>query len=163
MPKRAGVRRLQAKWRRPFSHVPHGQLLRFIGVGLWNTAFGYATFALFAFLLSRHFPNYGYIIAGVASSVVSISVAFLGYKWLVFKTKGNYLREWIRCVAVYSSSILLGLLLLPTLVFVVRHVTTIDKRAPYVAAALIAIINAIYNFIGNKNFAFNRRMVENGE
>jgi putative flippase GtrA len=149
-------------FRRLLAHVPAGQMVRFIGVGAWNTLFGYASFAVFAHLLEHRFPTYGYIIAGGVSSVVNISIAFLGYKWLVFKTKGNYLREWARCMVVYSSSIVLGMFLLPLLVFVIRHVTTIDKNAPYIAAAVLVCLNALYNFIGNRQFTFSRAVAEGG-
>jgi putative flippase GtrA len=137
-----------------FSHIPPGQFLRYLVVGVWNTGFGYAAFVLFTLLLSRPFPRYGYISAGVISSVLSITVAFLGYKWFIFKTKGNYLGEWIRCMAVYGSSMVLGAFVLPGTVFVVRHTTSIDRKAPYVAAAIISGVNVFYNFLGNKKFSF---------
>jgi putative flippase GtrA len=138
-------------------HIPSGELMRFLGVGLWNTAFGYATFAAFTYLLDTRYPKYGYIAAGALSSVLNISVAFLGYKWFVFKTKGNYLREWTRCLAVYGSSIILGLILLPMLVFAIRDLTGMDEGAPYVAGAIIVCLNALYNFVGNKVFTFKRQ------
>jgi putative flippase GtrA len=141
-------------FRRLFSHIPPGELLGFLLVGIWNTGFGYATFVGFTILLSRRFPRYGYIPAGLLSGIVNISVAFLGYKWFIFKTRGNYLREWIRCMTVYGSSMLLGLVLLPTAVFLVRHLTPIQAKAPYVAAALLTGFNVIYNFLGNKKFSF---------
>lgn len=140
--------------RRLLRHVPPGQLLRYAVVGVWNTLFGYAVFALFEFLLSRRYPTYGYLMAGALSSVLSVSVAFLGYKWFVFKSKGNYLREWALCMAVYGSSIAIGLILLPVAVFVIRRSTAMDGRAPYVAAAIVACFNAGYNFLGNKTLTF---------
>ena len=139
---------------RIFSHIPPGQFFRYLLVGVWNTAFGYGTFVLFNLWLSRPFPRYGYITAGILSSVLSISVAFFGYKWFIFKTKGNYLIEWLRCLAVYGSSIALGSVLLPGAVFAVRHLTTIDKNAPYVGAAILTFVNVFYNFLGNKKFSF---------
>ena len=141
---------------RLLSHVPAGQGLRFIAVGVWNTAFGYACFAVFALLLGRVQPRYGYILASVIASAVNISVAFLGYKWFVFKTKGNYLAEWTRCVVVYGTSIGLGVILLPLVVFAIRHATPLDGAAPYVAAAAIACANALYNFCAHKKFTFGR-------
>jgi putative flippase GtrA len=139
---------------RLFSHVPPGQFLRYLLVGVWNTGFGYGTFVLFTVILSRPFPKYGYIAAGVFSSVLSITVAFFGYKWFIFRTKGNYLREWLRCMAVYGSSMVLGAFLLPSAVFLIRHLTIIDKNAPYLAAAIITVVNIFYNFLGNKKFSF---------
>jgi len=57
------------------------------------------------------------------SSLLNITVAYFGYKWFVFKTKGNYLREWMRCVAVYSGGIIFALPALPALVVLIRHNT----------------------------------------
>jgi putative flippase GtrA len=140
--------------RRLASHIPPGQFLRYLLVGIWNTGFGYATFALFTYVLSLHWPRYGYIPASLLSSIVNISVAFLGYKKFVFKTKGNYLQEWLRCVAVYGSSIAIAFVVLPCVVFAVRHFTSIDQKAPYIAAALVTGFNAIYNFLGHRKFSF---------
>jgi putative flippase GtrA len=136
------------------SHIPPGQFFRYLLVGIWNTGFGYAMFVLFTFLLSQWWPRYGYIPGGLLSSFFSITVAFFGYKLFVFKTKGNYLREWLRCFAVYGSSIAIGSVILPCLVFLIRHSTTIDTKAPYLAAALMTGFNTIYNFIGHKKFSF---------
>ncbi len=72
-------------------HVPGGQLGRYLVVGIWNTAFGYATFALFNLLLEGRVPA-SYMVASLLASVINITVAFLGYKWFVFKTRGNYLQ-----------------------------------------------------------------------
>jgi putative flippase GtrA len=136
------------------SHIPPGQFSRYILVGIWNTVFGYSLFALFTFLLSLRWPQYGYIPASILSSVLAISVAFLGYKKFVFKTHGNYLREWLRCMAVYGSGIAIASAILPGVVFVIRHITTYDKAAPYISAALMTGFSAIYNFLGHKKFSF---------
>jgi putative flippase GtrA len=142
-----------------FSHIPPGQFFRYVLVGIWNTGFGYALFVIFTYLLSRRWPQYGYIPASLLSSVFSITVAFFGYKLYVFKTKGNYLAEWLRCVAVYGSSIAIGLAILPCVVFLIRHATTIDTKAPYLAAAVMTGFNAIYNFVGHKKFSFAEKHV----
>ena len=136
------------------SHIPPGQFFRYLLVGIWNTAFGYGLFALFTYLLSPHWPQYGYLAAGLFSSVFSITVAFFGYKLFVFKTKGNYLREWARCMTVYASGIAIGLAVLPCIVYVIRHSTAIDTKAPYLAAAVMTGFNTIYNFLGHKKFSF---------
>jgi putative flippase GtrA len=154
---------MQARLRRLFTHVPAGQLWRFLLVGVWNTLFGYASFATFALLLGLVYPRYGYILAGAVSSILNITVAYLGYKWFVFKTKGHYLSEWVRCLVVCSSSIVLGLILLPLLVFALRRATPVDAAAPYIAAAVLACFNAIYNFLGNKKFTFQHGPLSRGE
>ena len=135
------------------SHIPPGQFGRYLLVGILNTLFAYGTFAALVALIDPHIPH-GYMLASVASSGLNITVAFLGYKWFVFRTKGNYLREWMKCVAVYGSSILLNLILLPIVVETIRHTTHYDYQAPYIGGALLTGFGAIYSFVGHKHFSF---------
>jgi putative flippase GtrA len=134
-------------------HIPPGQFGRYLLVGAWNTLFGYGSFAFFTAILSPIVPH-SYIAASVISSLLNISVSYLGYKWFVFKTKGNYLREWIRCVGVYSGGILFGVLTLPLLVVIIRRNTRFVTQAPYIAGALLTAFMVVYSFIGHKKFSF---------
>ncbi len=134
-------------------HFPPGQFGRYLLVGTWNTLFGYGTFALFTAALNPILPH-SYIWASLLSSLLNITVAYLGYKWFVFRTKGNYLREWFRCVAVYSGGILFGLIALPLLVVVIRHNTRFFAEAPYIAGALLTVVVVVYSFFGHKKFSF---------
>lgn len=135
------------------SHIPPAQFGRYLIVGVGNTIFGYSSYALLTAVLTPHIP-YAYILAGVLSSVLNITVAFLNYKWFVFKTTGNYLREWLRCLLVYSGGIAIGAVLLPVTVFVIRHFTRADASAPYIAGALLMGVNVIVSFLGHKKFSF---------
>ena len=117
-------------------HIPPGQFGRYLLVGAWNTLFGYGSYAFFTAILSPMIP-YSYIFASVISSLLNISVSYLGYKWFVFKTKGNYLQEWIRCVAVYSGGILFTVVTLPVLVTLIRRNTRFFTQAPYIAGAIL--------------------------
>lgn len=94
------------------------------------------------------------MLASLISSFVNIAFSFLTYKWFIFKTKGNYLREWSRCVVVYGGTYLLAVALLPVSVYLVRHLTSADKSAPYVAGALQMAVLAIFGFLGHKKFSF---------
>jgi putative flippase GtrA len=134
-------------------HIPPGQFGRYLLVGAWNTLFGYGCFAFFTAILSSMIPH-SYIVASVISSLLNISVSFLGYKWFVFKTKGNYLREWIRCVGVYSGGILFGVLTLPVLVVIIRRNTRFVAQAPYIAGALLTAFMVVYSFVGHRKFSF---------
>jgi len=122
-------------------------------VGVVNTAFGYATYAWFTALLTPHVPL-AYMVASVISGLLSITFSFLNYKWLIFKTKGNYLREWSRCVVVYGSTMVIGTLILPITVFLVRHLAGAKASAPYIAGAIGTCANVIAGFLGHKNFSF---------
>jgi putative flippase GtrA len=136
-------------------HIPPGQFGRYLLVGAWNTLFGYGAFAFFTAILTSVIPH-SYIVASVISSLLNISVSYLGYKWFVFKTKGNYLREWIRCVGVYSGGILLGVLALPVLVTLIRRNTRFFAQAPYIAGALLTAFMVVYSFVGHKKFSFRK-------
>jgi putative flippase GtrA len=131
---------------------------RFIGVGIWNTLFGYASYAALTYLFSPRYPTYGYLIAAVVSNALALTVAFLGYKWLVFKTRGNYLGEGTRFLIVYGASSLLGLLVLPLLVFAIRHFTRAGAAAPYIGAAVLICCNAVVSFAGNELYTFKQRI-----
>jgi putative flippase GtrA len=137
------------------SHIPPKQLFRYLLVGAWNTGFGYGLYALFTALLGRHMAN-SYLPALVLSNLISITVSFLGYKWFVFKTKGNYFREWLRCVSVYSGSMLISFVSLPFLVYFFRSVLGYPKQAPYLAGAVLTGITAIISFFGHKHISFRR-------
>jgi putative flippase GtrA len=134
-------------------HIPPGQFGRYLIVGGFNTLFGYSCFALLTLVMTPHLPH-AYMVANVLSSIINITVSFLNYKWFIFKTKGNYLREWLRCIVIYSGGILVGALLLPAGVVLLRHVTPLQESAPYVAAAILMAINVIASFIGHKKFSF---------
>jgi len=134
-------------------HVPPGQLFRYLLVGIWNTAFGYGTFAAFTALLYRYGKD-SYLAAMVLSSLINITVAFLGYKWFVFKTKGNYLKEWLRCLSVYGGSFLISFIALPGLVFALRRWFGYDRGAPYLAGAILTGATVFISFFGHKHISF---------
>lgn len=134
-------------------HIPPGQLKRYLVVGVWNTAISYGTFAFFTSLL-KPYMSASYMAASLLASVLNITVSFFGYKWFVFKTKGNYLNEWMRCLTVYGGSILIGLALLPPTVFLVDYFLKNSESAPYVAGALLMGIQVVLSFVGHKTFSF---------
>ncbi len=134
---------------------PKGQFLRYVGVGVWNTFFGYLDYALFVFLFSHLLPQYllylAVVIASLVSTPINITMAYFGYKLFVFRTKGNYLIEWLRCFAVYGVGMLPGLLILSALT---RFLQTFlhNHRAPLVATldnmrAAVAGHGALVSFL----------------
>ena len=129
-------------------------MLRYLLVGAFNTAFGYSLFAALNYVL-QNVGSYGYLLAGLLSNLIAITVAFLCYKWFVFKTKGNYLKEWIRCLGVYGGGMLLSLAGLAILVPLLRRVMVEHSQiAPYVAAGIMAVVVVIVSFFGHKHISF---------
>jgi len=138
------------------SHIPRGQFGRYLLVGVLNTLFGYGAYAALTAALTP-FVSHSYIPASIIAAPLNITVSYLAYKRFVFKTHGNYLREWTRCLMVYGSAMILGIVLLPPVVFLVRLVSGLDRPAPYIAGALLMGFNVIYSFLGHKNFSFRSR------
>ncbi len=138
-------------------HIPRGQLLRYVLVGGCNTAFSFGIYALLTHLFTRLTSFYPYEFASVMGSLISITVSFLGYKWFVYKTRGHYLREWMRATAVYTTSIVITTLALPLLVVTLRHWTRYPQAAPYIAGGIVTAASVTMSFFGHKHFSFRRK------
>jgi len=137
------------------NHIPPGQFFSYLVVGGFNTLFGFGLYALLTAALQSRFQH-GYIVANLLASLISVTFSYLGYKWCVFKTKGNYLREWLRAVTVYSGAIVANTALLPVLVFFIRRTSRFTHSAPYLAGALLIGLTAVYSFLGHRNFSFRQ-------
>jgi putative flippase GtrA len=133
------------------------QLARYLAVGACNTLVGYGCFALLTMLLTP-LMAYGYVLASLLGNLVSITFAFLGYKWFVFRTDGNYFAEWLRCVGVYTTSMVLSAAALPFLVaLIVRHQIGHSTNARYIAGAIVLVFSIIFSFIGHRRISFGAR------
>jgi putative flippase GtrA len=129
------------------------QLVRYLAVGALNTGVGYLAFVACNLALDGAIPH-AYLVANLAANVVAITVAFLGYKLFVFRTRGNWAAEYLRTYVVYGGTILLGLVLLPALVAIARRVLPDAALAPYVAQAVLIPITVLSSFLGHKRFSF---------
>ena len=156
-------------------HIPADKFGRYLLVGMGNTLFGFSTAIILNTVLTNVIP-YSYIVASILASLFNWTVAYLGYKIFVFQTKGNYLREWSRCVVVYSSSLVINLILLPILVgtfhFTAHHMLlSADNIAllrnhlllrrlvtiPNFAICILNCFSTIYSFLGHSLFSFRPR------
>jgi putative flippase GtrA len=131
------------------------QIVRYLLVGGFNTCFGYSLFVSFNYLF-RALGVYGSELASLIGNVIAITVAFLGYKWFVFRTHGNYLREWLRCLSVYGSSMLFALVMLPPLTLLLRRWYGHSQMASNVAAAILTVVTVATTYFGHKHFSFRR-------
>lgn len=140
--------------------LPSGEVIRFLMVGGFNTVFSFALYSGCVILFGRAFPALGKpIIADFAfaiSTPVGITVAFLLYKHIVFRTKGNYLKEWLRCFLVYSISFPMGLVILPTATHFFLRTALTHTYAPYLAGLVNSFCIACYSYFGHKKFSFKR-------
>jgi putative flippase GtrA len=167
---------------------PAGQFVRYVCVGVFNTLFGYINFAVILAILnaalSARFLYLTVVLASILSVPLNISVAYLSYKFLVFRTKGNYLGEWFKCFAVYGTGMIPGLVALSALtrslqslihshaaslhifliaverhlggrpLALIQHIATGRAMAGYIAGALLMGATTIYGFVGHRTFTF---------
>jgi putative flippase GtrA len=142
-------------------HIPGGELLRYLCVGVFNTLFGYGTFALALYLLNHALPQrYLYltvVLASVLSTPLNITVAYLGYKFFVFRTHGNYLVEWLKAFAVYGTAMLPGLFALSALTRILQANLSHKSIAGYLAGAIVTAFTTLYSFLGHKNITFKQK------
>jgi putative flippase GtrA len=140
--------------------LPSGEVIRFLLVGGFNTVFSLALSAACVILFGRFFPNFSKpVIAEIAlvvSTPIGITVAFLCYKHFVFRTQGNYLKEWLRCFAVYSVSFPMGLAIVPTATNLFQHPSLTRPYAPFLALLVNSVIIACYSYFAHKKFSFKR-------
>jgi putative flippase GtrA len=131
------------------------QAIRYLMVGGFNTAFGYTLFVSLNYLF-RRLGVYGSEIASLLANIISMTAAFLAYKWFVFRTRGNYLREWVRCLSVYGSSMVFTLALLPPVTLLLMRWIPRHQLASNLAGAILAIITVTASYFGHKHFSFRR-------
>ena len=113
-------------------------------VGGWNTIFGYFTFVALYYLIGHKIH---YLALFIISNVLSITNAYIGYKTFVFKTKGNYLREYLKVYMVYGGAVILNFILLPVLVEFFRF-------PPPLAQGMLVFTGFIFSYFGHRNFSF---------
>ncbi len=137
-------------------HAPPGQVVRFLIVGGWNTLFAYGLFALLTYLLTPRIPS-PYAAAMTASAlgtVVCITVSFLGHKLFVFRTKGNFFKEYLRSYVVYGTTSLVGFLLLPAVMAALNLLLASRAAVPYLAGAILTAGTVAVSFFGHKRYTF---------
>jgi putative flippase GtrA len=102
-----------------FAHVSadNYQKLRFLISGGINVVAGLAVFPALVWL--SPFLEANYILALCVAQVICVMFAYLNYKTLVFRTRGNYLSEFAKFSSFYVSSFGINLVALPFLVEVI--------------------------------------------
>lgn len=82
---------------------------RYLIAGIWNSVFGYGIGLM---IYESFYLRFHIVIISVIANILAITVAFLTYKLFVFKTKGNWLVEYLKCYLVYGGSAAVGALLI---------------------------------------------------
>jgi len=120
--------------------------IRFLFVGGFNAGVSYLIYSVFCLLLGAGAYQISLALAWAISSIVS----FVTQKTLVFVTKGNWLKEYIKCCTTWFFSYLINAGLLEFTVKVL-------KLNVYLAQIIATVAAAIFTYIFFKKFAFKRK------
>ena len=140
--------------------LPKGEVIRFLMVGCCNTVFAILLQIAFGALFTRLFPHVSQswvaIAAVIAAVPLGVTFSFLGFKHFVFRTKGNYLKEWLRCFAVYSPTIPAAALIVGVATRLFEATSLPHAYAKDAAFVVNSSIIAVYSYLGHKKFSFKR-------
>ncbi len=120
------------------------RLLRFLVTGGWNTAFGFILLAGLYYFLSNRIH---YMVILILGNVICITNAYICHKLFVFRTKGNWIKEYLRYYVVYSVPMGIGLIFFPVCIEIL-------KMNFYVVQALLTSITVIISYFGHKHISF---------
>ena len=118
----------------------------FLVAGVFNTIFGYF-FSLISYFHLKNFLHIFFI--GLIVNFITITEAFIVYRFWVFKSKNLWIKEYVRSFLVYGSSGLLGIIGLWLMVDYLLITFWLSQ-------ATVTISLVIFNYLSHKNFTFKR-------
>ena len=122
------------------------EVLAYLATGGWNTLFGLGLYALVYRLWGG---KVHYMLLTIPVNIAAITNAFLCYKLFVFRTKGNWIKEYFKCYLVYGTGTLAGMGLLWLFV-------SLFKMNPVIANFLSTAVVVTASYFGHKYFSFVR-------
>ena len=124
--------------------------VRYLLVGGLNTLIGYT---IGVGIYQAFDNNLGIVWIGLISNILSITVSFLSYKILVFRTKGMWLAEYMKSYIIYGGIALIGIFFL--WLFVDKM-----KISIWLAQALVIGLTVIISYLGHSRFTFRRQGIK---
>jgi len=116
---------------------------RYLFIGAWNTFFGLAFF----FLLLKVFSEINYSILLICSFLISTAQSHQMQRRIVWKSKGNYLKELLKFLVGTSGTFIINFLTLPVLVEVFR-------LPIYLSQIILVIFLTCISYFYQKNHVF---------
>ncbi|WP_280211622.1 GtrA family protein [Nocardia cyriacigeorgica] len=132
----------------PLLRLVRRQELAFAVVGAFNTLLGIVLTVAWLAILGDGVPP---SVAVVAAYCLSVVVAFVLHRTLVFRVRGRLLRDFLAFVAVNSGGLLMNVVLLELAVTVLGFP---EKPAAVVVMGFVAVVS----FFGHRHISFRRRV-----
>jgi len=133
--------------RKIISALLKDQRIRFLIVGIINTAVGYGCFAVGIFV------GLHYFIAHIIATVIGVTCSYFLNKYFTFKQYEKSWHEVVRFISVYCVSFVLGSVILYCLIDLL-------KIRPYIAGGVKLILTIILSWFGHKYFSFRKSRQE---
>jgi putative flippase GtrA len=118
--------------------------LLYLVVGAWNTVFGYGVWAVLQYVLG---DTLNYLVIVVLAWPIAVLNAYLGYRYIVFRSRGPMLRELPRFSLVYVATLVANLLLLPLALRVLPFSIYVDQ-------ALFFAVVVVASYLAHKYYSF---------
>lgn len=118
--------------------------LLYLVVGAWNTVFGYGVWALLQYLLG---DSLNYLVIIVISWPIAVLNAYVGYRYIVFRSRGSVLKELPRFSLVYLAALVVNLVLLPVALRVLPFNIYVDQ-------ALFTGVVVVSSYLGHRYYSF---------
>jgi putative flippase GtrA len=122
----------------------HEEKLRFLVVGGWNVVFSYGMLWVLDGLLHARLH---YTLILTINWVIGVTHNLFTFKLLVFRTKGNWLTEYLRSFVVYAGTFVVNLAIVAVIMEIWRPRLVIAQLP---AIAVVTIIS----YLGHKNFTY---------
>ena len=118
---------------------------KFLIAGIINTVFGYF-FGIISY--SLFYSKFGIFLVAIINNVVSISFAFISFKFFVFNTKkNNWVFEYLKSYLVYGVTFIYGFAVL-------YFCTEIMNFSIYLSQGLAMLATIFITYKGHKSFTF---------
>ena len=125
----------------------HALKLRFIVAGGFNTFVGLSSYPILFFTLEPYHLHYMSVL--VLNHALCVPIAFMTNKYLVFKTRGNHIQEFLKFSSFYSGYLLFNLLLMPLLV-------EVAGLHPAITQSIISFGIIVSSFFWHSKISFAR-------
>ena len=127
-------------------HTLHRRAVRFVLVGVVNSAFSFGAFAALQVTFGRHMH---YLVVLAISHVVGVLEAYVLQRWLVFRVSGHWWRDLAKFWSVYLVALGVNAVALPALV-------EIFGVPVLPAQAAVMLATAVGTFAIHRVFTFRR-------
>lgn len=120
--------------------------IRFLFIGGMNAIISYIIFVILVLIIGENHHQICVTGQWILSSVIS----YLNQKFFVFQTKGNYIKEYIKCCSTWVISYFLNLVVLEiTIRYLIKNI--------YIAQGISLCAVAVVTYILFKHFAFKSK------